>query len=88
MQLQHLKKTDSEVFNLIKKELDRQQSNIELIASENFTSLAVMEAQGTVLTNKYVEGLPKKDTMVVVNIMMRLNYLQLKELKNYSMLNM
>ena len=60
MSLQYLKKTDPEVYELINKELERQQSNIELIASENFTSLAVMEAQGTVLTNKYVEGLPKK----------------------------
>lgn len=58
--LEHIKKTDPEVYELINKELERQQSNIELIASENFTSLAVMEAQGTVLTNKYVEGLPKK----------------------------
>ena len=60
MSLEHLQKTDPEVYESIKKELNRQQSNIELIASENFTSLAVMEAQGTVLTNKYVEGLPKK----------------------------
>lgn len=60
MSLEQIKKTDSEIFNLINKEFERQQNNIELIASENFTSLAVMEAQGTVLTNKYVEGLPKK----------------------------
>ena len=41
-------------------EKQRQQENIELIASENFTSPAVMEAQGSVLTNKYAEGYPKK----------------------------
>ncbi len=51
-----LKKTDLEIYNLIHKELERQQNNIELIASENFTSLAVMEAAGSVLTNKYAEG--------------------------------
>lgn len=60
MSLENLQKTDPEIYNSIKKEFDRQQNNIELIASENFTSLAVMEAQGTVLTNKYVEGFPGK----------------------------
>lgn len=60
MSLEHIKKTDPEIYKLINKEVERQQSNIELIASENFTSLAVMEAQGTILTNKYVEGLPGK----------------------------
>ena len=60
MSLENLEKTDTEVFNAVKKEFNRQQNNIELIASENFTSLAVMEAQGTVLTNKYAEGLPGK----------------------------
>ena len=60
MYLEHLAKTDPEVFGFIENELDRQQTKLELIASENFTSLAVMEAQGTVLTNKYAEGLPKK----------------------------
>src|SRR5882672_5614840 len=51
-------KRDTIVFDLIKKELDRQRHGIELIASENFTSLQVMEAMGTVLTNKYAEGYP------------------------------
>lgn len=60
MHLEHVKKTDPEVFGFIQKELIRQQSKLELIASENFASLAVMEAQGTVLTNKYAEGLPGK----------------------------
>ena len=49
---------DSLVFDLIQKELQRQRQGIELIASENFTSLQVMEAMGTVLTNKYAEGYP------------------------------
>ena len=48
------------IFNLIHKELDRQRNGIELIASENFTSLQVMEAMGTVPTNKYAEGYPGK----------------------------
>ena len=55
-----LKKTDPEIFKVIQRELKRQQDNIELIASENFTSLAVLEAQGSVLTNKYAEGYPSK----------------------------
>ena len=49
---------DTLVFDLIKKELERQRHGIELIASENFTSLDVMQAMGTVLTNKYAEGYP------------------------------
>lgn len=49
---------DTIVFDLIAKELDRQRQGIELIASENFTSLQVMEAMGTSLTNKYAEGYP------------------------------
>ena len=51
---------DKAVFDLIDKELGRQREGIELIASENFTSLEVMEAMGTCLTNKYAEGLPGK----------------------------
>ena len=49
---------DTLVFDLIRKELERQRHGIELIASENFTSLQVMQAMGTVLTNKYAEGYP------------------------------
>ena len=51
---------DTLVFDLIRKELDRQRNGIELIASENFTSLQVMQAMGTVPTNKYAEGYPGK----------------------------
>mgnify|MGYP001942117390 FL=1 len=51
---------DKELFDAMQKELDRQNNNIELIASENFVSRAVMEAQGSVLTNKYAEGYPGK----------------------------
>lgn len=55
-----LQKTDPAVFDAIRHELTRQREKLELIASENFTSLAVMQAQGSVLTNKYAEGYPKK----------------------------
>ncbi len=55
-----LSAVDPEVAAAIEHERQRQQENIELIASENFTSPAVMEAQGSVLTNKYAEGYPKK----------------------------
>lgn len=51
---------DQQIFDLIAKEADRQEYGIELIASENFTSKQVMEAMGSVLTNKYAEGLPNK----------------------------
>jgi glycine hydroxymethyltransferase len=53
-------KRDKVVFELIEREKKRQQDGIELIASENFTSLQVMKAMGSVLTNKYAEGLPGK----------------------------
>ena len=55
-----LRVVDAEIAQAIDLERQRQQENIELIASENFTSPAVMEAQGSVLTNKYAEGYPKK----------------------------
>ena len=55
-----LSKTDPELFKSIKDELNRQQEHIELIASENIVSQAVLEAQGSVLTNKYAEGYPGK----------------------------
>src|SRR5258706_3903606 len=55
-----LRAVDPDVAQVIEHERQRQQENIELIASENFTSRAVMEAQGWVLTNKYAEGYPKK----------------------------
>lgn len=57
---EYLRETDVCVYNCILKEKERQNNTIELIASENFTSKAVMEAQGSVLTNKYAEGYPNK----------------------------
>jgi glycine hydroxymethyltransferase len=58
--LNHLKNVDPEVYSAISKEFKRQEEHLEMIASENYTSQAVMEAQGSVLTNKYAEGLPHK----------------------------
>ena len=58
--MKHLKKTDPEIYRIIKNEIKRQEENLELIASENFTSLAILEAQGSVLTNKYAEGYPHR----------------------------
>lgn len=58
--MDHLRQTDAAVFAAVQEELGRQQNNIELIASENFVSQAVLEAVGTVLTNKYAEGYPGK----------------------------
>lgn len=55
-----LAKTDPAIADLIEQELQRQRDHLELIASENFTSAAVLAAQGSVLTNKYAEGLPQK----------------------------
>ncbi|MCD8377736.1 MAG: serine hydroxymethyltransferase [Candidatus Gastranaerophilales bacterium] len=60
MVLDYIKRVDPEVAGLIDAELKRQQTTIELIASENFTSRAVMDACGSVLTNKYAEGKPYK----------------------------
>ena len=56
--MEHLKEADRDVYQAIAEELKRQQSNLELIASENIVSQAVLEAQGCVMTNKYAEGYP------------------------------
>src|ERR1700732_1055726 len=53
-----LAESDPEIADVIRRELERQQDGIELIASENIVSAAVLEAQGSVLTNKYAEGYP------------------------------
>ncbi|MCB9747345.1 MAG: serine hydroxymethyltransferase [Candidatus Omnitrophica bacterium] len=57
--MSYLKKVDSEIYQAIQDELQRQQDNLELIASENIVSEAVLEAQGSVMTNKYAEGYPQ-----------------------------
>lgn len=58
--MENLKKTDPEILNWIGHETERQKFGLEMIASENYTSRAVMEAQGSILTNKYAEGYPGK----------------------------
>ena len=58
--LAHLAAADPAVYALIRREVERQEHGLELIASENFVSIAVLEAMGTALTNKYAEGLPRK----------------------------
>ncbi|MCR6513309.1 serine hydroxymethyltransferase [Clostridium sp. LY3-2] len=60
MNFDNLKKTDVKIYDLIEEDVERQEEGIELIASENFTSEAVMEAMGSYLTNKYAEGYPAK----------------------------
>lgn len=57
---ENLKKVDKEIYESMQRELERQQRNIELIASENIVSMAVMETMGSHLTNKYAEGYPEK----------------------------
>lgn len=57
---EYVKKSDEQIYNVIKKELNRQEYGLELIASENYVTPAVMEAMGSVLTNKYAEGYPGK----------------------------
>ena len=58
--MKNIQNFDRELFDIIKKEENRQQNNIELIASENFVSKAILEAAGSVLTNKYAEGYPSR----------------------------
>ncbi len=60
MNFENIQREDKEIYDLIEKELDRQRNGIELIASENIVSKAVMEAMGSYLTNKYAEGYPGK----------------------------
>ena len=56
----NLKTSDPDLFNIIELESGRQKTGLEMIASENYASLAVMQAQGSILTNKYAEGYPNK----------------------------
>ncbi|MBI2196959.1 serine hydroxymethyltransferase, partial [Candidatus Daviesbacteria bacterium] len=58
--MKNLKKADPQIYTIIKREEKRQKEGIELIASENYVSKAVLEAMGSVLTNKYSEGYPGK----------------------------
>ena len=58
--MSYIKKTDPELFEIIKREQNREHNTLELIASENFTSSAILEAAGGIMTNKYAEGYPGK----------------------------
>jgi glycine hydroxymethyltransferase len=81
---------DKKVFDLLQKELERQRNGIELIASENFTSLAVMAAMGTVATNKYAEGYPGRryyGGCEVIDEIETLAINRLKEVFNASWVN-
>ena len=60
MRLKYVKKLDPDIADCITKELERQKDTLELIAAENITSPAVMEIQGSILTNKYAEGYPDR----------------------------
>ena len=70
----HIHSVDPEVYQFIQKEQQRQEMGLELIASENYCSQAVMEAQGSCLTNKYAEGYPKKRYYNGVSLLMKLKH--------------
>ena len=74
-----LQEIDNEIHEAINKELLRQQNQIELIASENIVSKAVLEAQGSVLTNKYAEGYAAARYYGVVNLLILLRTLQFRD---------
>ena len=69
---------DAELWESFQKEMVRQEEHIELIASENYASKRVLQAQGSVLTNKYAEGYPEKNIMEVVNLLILLKNLPFK----------
>ena len=77
--MEYIKNCDLEVYNAIVEEEKRQEEGIELIASENFVSKAVMEAAGSVFTNKYAEGYPEKDIMGDVQMQILWNSWQLTD---------
>ena len=82
--------SDPEIYKAINDELVRQQNHIELIASENIVSQAVLEAQGSVLTNKYAEGYPGKryyNGCEHVDVAEQLAIDRLKELFNLSLIH-
>lgn len=71
MDYAHLMQADPELYASMARELERQRDHLELIASENFTSQAVMEAVGSHLTNKYAEGYPARATTAAASTSMR-----------------
>ena len=87
-QNQSISEYDADLATFLDKELVRQEEHIELIASENYASKRVLEAQGSVLTNKYAEGYPKKDITGGVSMLMVQKHLQLIEQKSFSKQNL
>ena len=83
--LQNLKESDPVISNFINSEKNRQETHLELIASENFASIAVMQAQGSVLTNKYAEGLPQKRYYGGCEFVDEIEELAIERAKNYLM---
>ena len=79
---------DPDLAKAMDDELGRQRSHIELIASENLVSKAVMAAMGSPLTNKYAEGYPERDITAAVSMSMLLRHLQLKEQRSFLVVNM
>ena len=82
---QNLKESDPVISNFINSEKNRQETHLELIASENFASIAVMQAQGSVLTNKYAEGLPQKRYYGGCEFVDEIEELAIQRAKNYLM---
>ena len=80
--------SDPDLYSSIKSELERQQQHIELIASENIVSKAVLDAQGSIMTNKYAEGYPSKRYYGGCEFVDKAEDLCLDRVKNYLMLVM
>ena len=83
-----LKESDKELYKSIEDEFSRQQNHIELIASENIVSKAVLEAQGSVLTNKYAEGYPGKRYYGGCEYVYLSENLAIERAKNYLIVNL
>ena len=81
--MENVYKNDEELFDILKKEIGREEYTLELIASENFTSKAIMEMAGSVMTNKYAEGYPAKDITVGASLLMKLKIWLENALKNF-----
>ena len=85
---ENMKNNDPEVFNTVKNELNRQRTSLEMIASENFVSKAVLEASGNIMTNKYAEGYPGKRYYGGCECVDVVENLARDRAKNFSIANM
>ncbi len=88
MNFDNLEREDEQIAHLVQKEKERQENSIELIASENFVSKAVMEAMGSYLTNKYAEGYPSKRYYGGCHVVDEVEDLARERVKNYLGLSM